>query len=425
LSVSDYTLSDGNSGNNYAVTLATAYGTITPKNLSVSGLIANNKVYDATTAAPLSGSAVVSPISGDAVTLGGTAAGMFSDKNVGIDKAVKVTGVTISGADAGNYSLLQQGSLKADISKATLSVSGLIANNKVYDGTTTAPLTGRAVVSQFSGDAVSVGGIAAGAFSDKNVGTDKVVTVTGVTIGGADAGNYNLLQQGGLKADISKATLSVSGLIASDKIFDGNIQATLNTASAFFIGLYGTDIVSLGIGSGQFADPNVGRGKPVAVTSLALSGADAGNYSIASFPTNLTANITALPFIEPIERLPVAPGIDYTQPDSKLVILPEDFRFNPLSITLTHASFLYPNFLFPSIPLLGTTGVLDAPFQQLSLQQVSTTFAASEQMAMQETAFKLGLETGGDDAPPTLSDLQTTLRQVNGAVRRRVSGAAR
>jgi hypothetical protein len=78
-----YQISDGNNGNNYAVSLATASGTITPFDLPVTGLLANNKVYDATTVAPLGGSAAVSPFSGDEVNVGGTAAGAFSDKNVG------------------------------------------------------------------------------------------------------------------------------------------------------------------------------------------------------------------------------------------------------------------------------------------------------------------------------------------------------
>src|SRR5882757_10005892 len=47
-------VNDGNSGNNYAVTLANnTTGVITAKALTVSGITVNNKVYDATTAATL------------------------------------------------------------------------------------------------------------------------------------------------------------------------------------------------------------------------------------------------------------------------------------------------------------------------------------------------------------------------------------
>jgi hypothetical protein len=266
------------------------FGTITPLDLPVSGLFANNKVYDATTVAPLGGSAAVNPLSGDVVTVGGTAAGAFSDKNVGVDKAVSVTGVTISGVDSGNYNLLQQSGLKADISKANLAVSGLLANKKVYDATTVAPLSGNAVVNPISGDAVTVGGVAAGAFADKNVGIDKSVTVTGVTISGADAVNYNLLQQSGLKADISKANLAVSGLLANNKVYDATTVAPLG-GSAAVSPLSGDEVSVGGTAVGAFAEKNVGSGNAVTVSGVTITGADAGNYNLLQ-QTGLAATIS-------------------------------------------------------------------------------------------------------------------------------------
>jgi len=54
-------------------------------------------------------------------------------------------------------------------------------------------------------DVVTLGGTAVGTFADKNVGINKVVTVTGKTLTGTDAGNYNLVQQTGLSANITNA----------------------------------------------------------------------------------------------------------------------------------------------------------------------------------------------------------------------------
>ncbi|MBV5336310.1 hypothetical protein JZU48_04875, partial [bacterium] len=76
-------------------------------------------------AATLGGTAAITALSGDTVTLGGTAVGTFADKNVGTGKAVTVTGNTISGTDAANYVLNQQAGLTADITQASLSVTGL------------------------------------------------------------------------------------------------------------------------------------------------------------------------------------------------------------------------------------------------------------------------------------------------------------
>ena len=88
------------------------------------------------------------------VTLGGTASGAFANKNVGTAKAIAVTGHTLSGADAGNYTLVEQSGLTADITKANLVVTGLTASGKTYDTTTTASLGGTAAVSALAGDTV-------------------------------------------------------------------------------------------------------------------------------------------------------------------------------------------------------------------------------------------------------------------------------
>ncbi len=176
--------------------------TIKPASLTVTGLTALDKTYNANTTATLSGTASIAPFSGDVVTLGGTPLGTFAEKNVGTGKAVTVTGSSISGTDAGNYTLLQQSGLTADITRASLMVTGLTANSKIYDATTNAALGGTASIAPFSGDAVILGGTPVGTFADKNVGTGKTVTLTGSSISGEDAGNYTLLQQSGLTADI-------------------------------------------------------------------------------------------------------------------------------------------------------------------------------------------------------------------------------
>jgi hypothetical protein len=280
----------GRDADNYNLVQQTGLAaTISKRDLMVAGLFANTKVYDATTVAPLGGSAAVSPLSGDVVTLSGTAVGAFSDKNVGTNKAVTVTGVTIAGNDAGNYNLVQQTGLTAAIGKKDLPVTGLVANNKVYDATSVAPLGGSAAVNPFSGDDVSVGGTAAGSFSDKNVGTNKAVTVTGVTIAGNDAGNYNLLQQTGLAIAISKKDLPVTGLVANNKVYDATTVAPLGGSAA--VSPFNGDVVTLsGTAVGAFSDKNVGIDKAVTVTGVTIAGNDAGNYNLVP-QTGLTAAI--------------------------------------------------------------------------------------------------------------------------------------
>ena len=289
--VSGVTVSDGVNNANYNVSYANnTTSTITAANLSVTGIIATNKVYDSTTTASLGGSAAVAALGTDSVTLGGSASGVFADKNVGSAKSVTVSGNTLGGTDAGNYNLVQQAGLTAEITKANLSVSGLTASAKVYNANTVATLGGTAAVSALTGDSVTLGGSASGVFADKNVGSAKSVTVSGNTLGGTDAGNYTLVQQVGLTADINKANLSVTGITASAKVYDTTLTATLGGTAV--IAALGSDVITLGgTASGVFGDKNAATGKAVSVTGNTITGTDAGNYNLQQ-QTGLSAGIS-------------------------------------------------------------------------------------------------------------------------------------
>ncbi|MDE2342507.1 MAG: hypothetical protein KGL63_03805, partial [Betaproteobacteria bacterium] len=114
--------------------------------------------------------------------------GTFASKNVGTGIAVTASD-TLSGTDAGNYTLAQPTGLSANITPkpVTVSATGI---NKTYDGTTSASVTlsSSGIV---SGDSVTFTDTSAN-FSDKNVGTSKTVTVQGIAASGTDAGNYSL-----------------------------------------------------------------------------------------------------------------------------------------------------------------------------------------------------------------------------------------
>ena len=299
VTVSGLTIEGTDSGN-YSLAQPTPTADITAKGLTVSGITANNKVYDGTTTAILNtGSAsLVGVISGDTVTLSSaSASGAFADKTVGPAKTVTVSGLTISGSDSGNYALAQP-STSADITAKSLTVSGVTASNKVYDGNTTATLnTGSAaLVGVIAGDLVTLNvASASGVFADKNVGTGKAVTVTGLTFGDADAGNYSLNQPSGVMATIDPRNLTVSGAAAVSRPYDNTTVAALDFTSASLVGVIAGDQVTVDHTSaaGAFADKNVGTNKPVTVTGVALSGAGAANYTVSQ-PAGLTANITAV-----------------------------------------------------------------------------------------------------------------------------------
>ena len=282
-------------GNLGTATLALS---VAQKTITVSGVTASNKTYDGNANATLGlgSTSLVGVIGGDSVTLvSGSASGAFNNKNVGAGKTVTVSGLTLSGTSSGNYSLTQP-TTTANITAAGLSVSGVTALNKIYDGNANATLGfgSASLVGVVGGDPVTlVTGSAGGVFDNKNVGTGKTVTVSGLSLSGTDSGNYSLTPPT-TTANITVAGLSVSGVTASNKTYDGNANATLGFGSASLVGVVGGDDVTLGTGSatGAFDTATVGMGKTVTVSGLALSGADSGNYTITQ-PTT-TADITAV-----------------------------------------------------------------------------------------------------------------------------------
>ena len=90
--------------------------TVTPRPLTITGLAAENKEYNGTIAATITGTAKIEGlIDGDDVELSGGAA-VFEDRNAGNGKTVIFSDFIISGADAHNYVLTQPQGITANIS---------------------------------------------------------------------------------------------------------------------------------------------------------------------------------------------------------------------------------------------------------------------------------------------------------------------
>ena len=273
----------GTDARNYTLSgQGVATASITPKALTVSGIAAADKTYDGTTAATVSGAHAVLTglLTGDTVTVNAT--GAFADADAGAGKTVQLAS-THGGADAHNYAITDQATATAAITPRAVTLTGLGASDKVYDGGTAATLAGGTLAGLVGGETLNLGGLA-GAFADRNAGAGKTVTVSGtVTDGmGAHAGraaNYAIAVPVTLTAAITPKALAVSGITAADKTYDGTTAATVSTAGATFAGLVTGDALTVAA-VGRFADKNAGNGKTVALTTT-YGGADAGNYTIA------------------------------------------------------------------------------------------------------------------------------------------------
>ena len=123
-------------------------------------------------------------------TLSNSAA-TFADKNVGTGKTVSVSGINVTGTDAGNYSFNTTAITSASITPASITL-GTSNVSKTYDNTLTASGVASVVSGTlFSGDTLSGGSFA---FTDVNVGAgNKVVTASGITLNDGNGGaNYSI-----------------------------------------------------------------------------------------------------------------------------------------------------------------------------------------------------------------------------------------
>ncbi len=204
---------------------------------------------------------------------------------------------------AGNY--VAEISLGEDTNEATayvgytidsksVTVTGITAENKIYDGSTDATLyyDSATINGKVDGDNLSYNTTATGTFSDKKVGNGKTVTISGLTLTGSDADNYTLASQPTTTANITPKSVTVTGITAQNKVYDGSTNATLNCEDATITEKVDNDDLSISTPTGSFLDKNVGNGKTVTITGLTLTGEDAANYILASQPADTTADIT-------------------------------------------------------------------------------------------------------------------------------------
>ena len=194
--IGKYTITpSGAAKSNYTVSFVTADFSITSVSLTISGITGNNKVYDGSTAASVSGTAVLVGIEpGDDVSLVELPVFTFANANVGTAITMNTSGYALSGSDAGKYTLIQP-TLSANITAAVLTITGLTGNNKVFDGTTTATASGTPVLSGLVlDDAVVLGGSPVFTFTSAALGSDVAITTSGYNISGTDSGNYTLTQ---------------------------------------------------------------------------------------------------------------------------------------------------------------------------------------------------------------------------------------
>lgn len=261
---------------------------VTPKALLVTGFTGVPKEYDGTFAAQVSyptPNAVVGTglIPGDRIAA--NPSGTFASKNVGTGIAVLITH-SFGGADASNYNITAQPTTTANITARDLTVRAT-AKNKVYSGNTLH--NGYDLIPDaIPGDTVFAVATSA-SFESKNAGAN-LLQIGGITISGASAGNYRLMNTATTAAaEITPKQVKITGLRDLSKEYDGS-KAISSYSGTPSIDKVSGDQVELSFGDSfslEFTSPNVTASNPVRLIGanngldpVVLTGADSGNYSL-------------------------------------------------------------------------------------------------------------------------------------------------
>ncbi|NCV45308.1 MAG: hypothetical protein EBW15_11140 [Actinobacteria bacterium] len=151
---------------------------------------------------------------------------------------------------------------RANITQKPLTISGLGASPKQYDGNFTATVTGSADFpaavtpgltlvdgAPYTGDDVRLSGTAVGTFASKNVANSISVTFAGLALAGNDSANYTLTAHANGSANITKRPLSITGSTIASRQYDGTTDPAAVTVGSVSNYVSGESLVITGTAS--------------------------------------------------------------------------------------------------------------------------------------------------------------------------------
>ena len=162
------------------------------------------------------------------------------------------------------------------VEKKTVTITGLSAESRVYDGTRAAAIAGSAVISGKVGADTVTTSAGTAAFEDKNAGTGKTVTFSGWSLTGADMGNYSLsAQPASVAANITQLQLTIAApAVTTSREYNGATSAGV-TPGALSNKVMGDTVDVSAVA--DFNSANVAEANQITVV-YNISGADAANY---------------------------------------------------------------------------------------------------------------------------------------------------
>ncbi len=272
------TVLDGNSGNNYIITLGTAnVGTINKLAITVTPA-ASIKTYDGTTSPQPGVIPTIAPPLGTGDTASFTEA--YSSKNAGASLPMTTAGTVLDGNNGNNYTITLGGASVGTINRLGITVTPA-ASSKTYDGTTS-PQPG--VIPTIApplatGDNPSF----TEAYSSKNAGASLSMTTAGTVLDGNSGNNYAITLGTASVGTINKLGITVTPA-ASTKTYDGTTNPQTGIIPAIAPPLATGDNPSF---TEAYSSRNVGASLQMTTAGTVLDGNNGNNYAI----TLGTANV--------------------------------------------------------------------------------------------------------------------------------------
>jgi gliding motility-associated-like protein len=352
----------GSQASNYSFTIqSNALSNITPKHINAIDITTTNKIYDGTTAAIVTGGSFIAAITSGTGTSNDKTpyindnivlvpSGYFLSKDVADNIAI-TSSSTIAGIDKDNYILDQPILTSRNITPKKVSMNGLsVPAPKIYDGTTSSVVTGTPTLlvseapgtgnvndgKSYTNDIVSITGTPIGTFNSKNVNAANSVSFSGLSLTGANAGNYSLLIQSAVTSNILPKNLTMLGLsVPASKVYDGTNTSVVNGTAQL-----------------QAAEnPNTGTtedGKPYIGDNVSIAGTPVGTYNSFAVATASYVSFSGL-------SLTGVESSNYTftiQANAPSIITPKNIKVVADPQTKIYGN-VDPSFTFVSDPLLA------------------------------------------------------------------------
>ena len=295
--------------NNETSTSTTYPETVNPAIVTASLISTVSKTYDGTSSATLDTTnyQLTGVINSEIVILNDPTTGTYNGANAGSNKNIFVSGLSISGQDASNYTLAST-SINANIgtiTQKTVTANLISPVSRTYDGTNAATLvpTNYQLTGVINNDSVNLNDPTNGNYDNKNVGFNKDITVSGLSISGQNADNYILASTSInayigtiLKSSLSITANDLSKIVGTTYTFTG----TEFTETGLFPGdsITNVTLTSAGASSGATV-----AGSPYAIIPSNAQGTGLSNYNfsyiygyftvtpqtVPGAPTNVTA----------------------------------------------------------------------------------------------------------------------------------------